>query len=53
VFSPELVKRIRDTQSKNLGRRALALGASDFLTKPVNLAHLDRSLQTALAGRPS
>jgi CheY-like chemotaxis protein len=32
-----------------LGRRALALGASDFITKPVDLAYLELSLWVTLA----
>ncbi len=57
----ETLRRIREIDPKvriiivtavadeELGRRALALGASDFITKPVDLAYLEFSLLTALA----
>jgi DNA-binding response OmpR family regulator len=43
-----IVTAVRD---ERLGLQALALGASDFLTKPVDLTYLDRSMWAVLTTR--
>jgi CheY-like chemotaxis protein len=57
----EVLRRIREIDQEvrvivvtavgdeEVGRRALALGASDFITKPVDLAYLELSLWVTLA----
>jgi DNA-binding response OmpR family regulator len=40
-----IVTAVRDEQ---LGREALVRGAADFITKPIDLAYLDRSMEAVL-----
>jgi DNA-binding response OmpR family regulator len=39
-------------QDATLRREALALGAADFITKPVDLKYLDRSMEAVLGPMP-
>ena len=52
--SPEVaVIMISALKDPVLANRALALGARDYITKPFDLAYLERSVRTQLIGQPS